>query len=158
MTSNLRDAAKALADIVMRQCSGYTSGPGFEAAEKARALIATLSNCELAAAEKAHALIVAQLADAVTVPVVAWEYKETFVSDSVKVKYRLNYQNALVRQSDHLSVVSALQKQLRAVGEQYLALTDAMGYQSRTDRDQSPEEFAAALYAQVAELTTKNQV
>lgn len=44
MTDKLREAAKALADIVMQQCGGYLSGPGFEAAEKARALSAALAS------------------------------------------------------------------------------------------------------------------
>jgi hypothetical protein len=36
--SKLLDAAQDLVDIVMQQCSGYTSGPGFEAAQRAREL------------------------------------------------------------------------------------------------------------------------
>lgn len=43
MTQSIREAAQALIDIVMQHCCGYTSGPGFEAAEKARALRAALS-------------------------------------------------------------------------------------------------------------------
>lgn len=42
-TDKIRAAAQALHDIVMKQCGGYTSGPGFEAAELARALRAALA-------------------------------------------------------------------------------------------------------------------
>lgn len=52
MTDPIRDAAQAPADIVMQQCGGYTSGPGFEAAEKARALTAALSAPRPAADER----------------------------------------------------------------------------------------------------------
>ena len=40
------DAARALADIVLDQCSGFLSGPGFDAAQKARALRAAIAEAE----------------------------------------------------------------------------------------------------------------
>lgn len=52
MTQSIRDAAQALHDIVMQQCGGYTCGPGFEAAEKARALRAALSAPQTTADER----------------------------------------------------------------------------------------------------------
>lgn len=47
--TTLLDAARDLADIVLDQCSGFLSGPGFDAAQKARAL-----RTAIAEAEKTH--------------------------------------------------------------------------------------------------------
>lgn len=38
MKESTKKAAEELIEIVLQQCSGYTSGPGFEAAEKTRTL------------------------------------------------------------------------------------------------------------------------
>lgn len=42
----LVEAARPLTEIVMKQCSGYTSGPGFDAAQLARVAIEALAAVE----------------------------------------------------------------------------------------------------------------
>lgn len=98
-TDKIRAAAQKLHDIVMKQCSGYTSGPGFEAAELARAMHAALAEPAQAAPASG------------AVPVVAY-IEHHKAGDNLLWDHPGGKCSSLVRQSDHLAAMEALRAKL----------------------------------------------